>query len=401
MKSKLIILNLILIVVNLVVTLFLLDFSTLEYASYSEYLLMSSYVGVFSLGLSATFQRKIVDYRGNYNKFNVLAMFLMLTIINVISFLFVYKLLDISFAYLLIVIVYNNYYLSKNLLSLTERFSESKIYEVAERIIFLFIIVTLRDINKIIIFDMALKVLFFLICYIRTSFVVNGNTIKFTKMDYINGLLLMLGNWLLIVALNMDKQVVLSIGKMEFGTYSIAISLFLLLNSLILPLRIYYFSHYNDDPTKTLNYVSIALVIVSIIGINVSLKINLFPEKQDSLLLLQNLLFLLPMYIQVNINLVNQMQIYKTINFAVINLLIVSISVLLMKEITYSISSLILYKFLILLCIYCLYMYSIKKSGIMKMLFITLFLFSVGKNIALSILIFVIAYIYLNRKKQV
>lgn len=397
MKSKLVVINLVLILVNIVVTLTLLDYSTLEYASYSEYVLMASYVGIFSLGMSAAFQRKVVDRKSNYSPKNVMSMFFMLTAMNLLSFTLFYKALDLSFWFLIIVITYNSYYLSKSLLSLSEHFVESKILELLERSIFLIIILVCNDINKVILFDILLKCIFATLCYIRTAMFVSGDTIIYTSKDYIDGMLLMAGNWLLIVALNLDKQAVLSVGMYEFGTYSVALSLFVMLNSLILPLRIYYYSNYKSDPTESLNMTSILLVITSVVGVNILLELNIFPEKESSLYIFKSILFLLPLYIQININLINQMQIYKSLNFAVVNLIVVLSGLYLREMVGVSLMYIIGYKFIILILIYIFYMMVLKKKGIINMLLITTLLFIFQNTILVGLIGLIFYYLYCTK----
>lgn len=393
MKSKLLSLNIILIVVNLVVTVQLLIFPTIEYASYAEYVLIASYVGIFSMGLSETFQRKVADKVTNYSKKDILIMFLGLSTINIITFTLLFKILSLELTYLIIIVTYNNYYLSKNLLSLTNRFNEVKVLEIIERFCFLIVIIVFNNINLIIVIDVILKILFTFICFGRTISLVNGDELKYQKQDFINGMLMMLGNWLLIVALNMDKEVMLTVGKAEFGIYSVALSLFMVLNSLILPLRIYYFSKVEHDPTEILNKVAISLVMLAFVAIEICLNFNFFPEKVAILLIFKDLLFLLPLYIQVNINLINQMQLKKTSNFAIINVIIITLAYSMLPLITESINGIIFFKFIILFMLYCGYMYSLKRKGIMKMLILTLILWLLRISLIMSLILIVIYFV--------
>ncbi len=390
MKNKLLLINLFLIILNFMITIYLFSFPIDEYALYAEYILFTSYVGIYTLGLSSTYQLKLHDKIKSYNNDLVVELIPRSLLVNGFVFFISNIYLEYQILYLFVILIYNLNFVSKTLLNLQHDFLLVKKIEIIERLFLLITVFYLKDIVYLIYCDLLIKFVLTIFILLKIYKSVDGEKIILKGIDYRNGFVMMLGNWLLIVILNFDKNLLLAADQINFAYYSIAVSLLVLLNSFLLPLRMVYFTLKDENASEFLSDASFILAFLSIIGVLILSKLGVFLDKSISFEIFINMLYVLPLFLQVNINLINKMQLLKVNYYVLINIFIVSVLYMVNKYLYISITNIIEFKFITLLIVVFAYSVVLKDKNVVYTVLVSFIIFILSKFLFIGVILFLI-----------
>lgn len=223
-----------------------------EYVEYQKLLLGVSYSGIFNLGVYNTYRihfRK--KSKKEISKQEIILIFILNTIVPLICLVINNVTMNYDINLILSVIVIVNIYSLQGLL--LQLFNEYAIYYYLIIASTIFSIIFINSVNIIILFITG-KVL---MIGIITIYLFKHAENKGVKIKgYKKGMVLLIANWLVIVILNFDKNLVLS-NQMDFYSYSIVSSISLTILTIFNPFSTMI---YNSD----FKYESIKSMIVKI-----------------------------------------------------------------------------------------------------------------------------------------